>query len=221
MPWRLRLDGGSGMSDKEILIKGLAQLGVVLADAAQQQLLDYIALLQKWNKVHNLISRKESDNLVVRHLLDSLVALPYINGSRVVDVGSGAGLPGIPLAIACPQCRFTLLDCNSKKARFRNQAAIELGLKNVTVVDARAEKFYPEQGFDSVISRAFATIADMLAVAGHLAAPGGQFLAMKGVYPEQELAELPGGYQLEAVHPLGVPLLGAERHLVVVTRTKD
>ena len=209
------------MSDKDKLIKGLEQLGLTLADAAQQQLLDYLALLQKWNKVHNLISRKESDNLVVRHLLDSLVALPYINGSRVVDVGSGAGLPGIPLAIACPQSHFTLLDCNSKKAGFRNQAVIELGLKNVAVVDARAEEFRPEQGFDSVISRAFATIADMLTVAGHLAVPGGKFLALKGVYPEQELAELPDGYQLEVVHPLDVPFLGAERHLAVVTRIKD
>jgi len=209
------------MSDKCLLIKGLAQLDLLLADAAQQQLLDYLALLQKWNKVYNLISRKESDNLVVRHLLDSLSVLPYINGSRVVDVGSGAGLPGMPLAIANPQCHFTLLDCNSKKASFRNQAVIELGLKNVTVVDTRAEKFRSEQGFDSVISRAFATIADMLAVAGHLAAPGGQFLAMKGVYPEQELAELPEGYQLEAVQPLDVPFLGAERHLAVVTRIED
>jgi len=209
------------MSDKCLLIKGLAQLDLLLADTAQQQLLDYLALLQKWNKVYNLISRKESDNLVVRHLLDSLSVLPYINGSRVVDVGSGAGLPGMPLAIANPQCHFTLLDCNSKKASFRSQAVIELGLKNVTVVDARAEKFRSEQGFDSVISRAFATIADMLAVAGHLAAPSGQFLAMKGVYPEQELAELPEGYQLEAVQPLDVPFLGAERHLAVVTRTED
>jgi len=209
------------MSDKCLLIKGLAQLDLLLADAAQQQLLDYLALLQKWNKVYNLISRKESDKLVVRHLLDSLSVLPYINGSRVVDVGSGAGLPGMPLAIASPQCHFTLLDCNSKKASFRNQAVIELGLKNVTVVDARAEKFRSEQGFDSVISRAFATIADMLAVAGHLAAPGGQFLAMKGVYPEQELAELPEDYQLEAVRSLDVPFLGAERHLAVVTRIED
>ena len=209
------------MSDKEVLAKGLAQLGLDLSDVAQQQLLDYLALLQKWNKVHNLISRKESDNLVVRHLLDSLAALPYINGSRVVDVGSGAGLPGIPLAIACPRCHFTLLDCNSKKARFRNQAVIELGLKNVTVVDARAEEYRPEQGFDSVISRAFATIADMLEVAGHLAAPGGRFLALKGVYPEQELAELPDGYRLDVVHPLDVPLLGAERHLAIVVRAED
>ena len=209
------------MSDKDVLIKGLALLELDLTDAAQQQLLDYLALLQKWNKVHNLISRKESDNLVVRHLLDSLVALPYIKGSRIVDVGSGAGLPGIPLAIACPQCHFTLLDCNSKKARFRNQAIIELGLKNVTVVDARAEEYRPDQGFDSVISRAFATIVDMLAVAGHLAAPGGRFLALKGVYPEQELAELPDGYRLDVVHPLDVPFLGAERHLAIVARVKD
>jgi len=209
------------MSDKELLTRGLAQLGLVLEDAAQQQLLDYLALLQKWNKVYNLISRKESDKLVARHLLDSLSVLPYINGFRVIDVGSGAGLPGIPLAIACPQCHFTLLDCNSKKARFRSQAVIELGLKNVTVVDARAEEYRPESGFDSVISRAFATLADMLAVAGHLAAPGGQFLAMKGICPEQELAELPADYRREEIHSLEVPFLGAERHLAILVRAED
>lgn len=211
-----------GMNNKDVLSKGLARLELDLADTAQQQLLDYLALLQKWNKVYNLISRKESDNLVVRHLLDSLVVLPYINsGSRIVDVGSGAGLPGIPLAIACPQCHFTLLDCNSKKARFRNQAVIELGLKNVTVVDARVEEYDPEQGFDGVISRAFATIADMLIVAGHLAAPGGRFLALKGVYPDQELAALPDNYRLDEVYPLDVPFLGAERHLAIVAHSED
>jgi len=213
---------GEGMNNRDVLSKGLVRLELDLTDMAQQQLLDYLALLQKWNKVYNLISRKESDNLVVRHLLDSLVVLPYINSrARIVDVGSGAGLPGIPLAIACPQCHFTLLDCNSKKARFRSQAVIELGLKNVTVVDARAEEYESEQGFDVVISRAFATIADMLVVAGHLAAPSGRFLALKGVYPEQELAALPDAYRLDEVHPLDVPFLGAERHLAIVARSAD
>ncbi len=209
------------MRDKDVLIEGLAQLALDLTTAAQLQLLDYLRLLQKWNKVYNLISRKESDNLVVRHLLDSLVVLPYISGSRVIDVGSGAGLPGIPLAIVCPQYHFTLLDCNSKKARFRSQAVIELGLENVTVVDSRAEAYRPEEYFNSVISRAFATIADMLAVAGHLVALDGRFLALKGVYPERELAELPDRYRLDAVHPLNVPFLRAERHLAIVARTED
>lgn len=204
------------MSDKDILINGLAQLDLVLADAVQQQLLDYLALLQKWNKAYNLISRKEGDNLVVRHLLDSLTVLPYINGSRVIDVGSGAGLPGIPLALACPDKQFTLLDSNSKKARFMTQVVIELGLKNVTVVDQRAEEFRPEPGYDCVMSRAFATIADMLKVAGHLATSTAQFLAMKGVYPGAELEQLPPGFHVEAVHVLAVPYQQGDRHLAVV-----
>ena len=204
------------MSEKDVLIKGLAQLHVPLQDIAQQQLLDYLSLLKKWNKVYNLISRKDSDNLVARHLLDSLSALPYINGSRVIDVGSGAGLPGIPLAIACPQFHFTLLDCNSKKARFRRQVMIELGLQNVVVEDMRVEEYLPEQGFDSVISRAFATIEDMLSVAGHLVSRRGKFLAMKGVYPAQELQQLPEGYSVEVVHALEIPYLQGERHLAVV-----
>lgn len=204
-----------------MLIKGLAQLDVALKDTAQQQLLDYLNLLKKWNKVYNLISRKESDNLVARHLLDSLSVLPYISGSRVIDVGSGAGLPGIPLAIACPQLHFTLLDCNSKKARFRRQVMIELGLQNVVVEDARAEEYRPQQGFDSVISRAFATIENMLSVAGHLVSQGGRFLAMKGVYPEEELQQLPKGYSVEAVHALETPYLQGERHLAVVVADRQ
>ena len=204
-----------------MLITGLAQLDVALKDTAQQQLLDYLNLLKKWNKVYNLISRKEGDNLVARHLLDSLAVLPYINGSRVIDVGSGAGLPGIPLAIACPQFHFTLLDCNSKKARFRRQVMIELGLQNVVVEDARAEEYRPEQGFDSVISRAFATIENMLSVAGHLVSQEGKFLAMKGVYPEEELQQLPEGYSVEAVHALEIPYLQGERHLAVVVADRQ
>lgn len=209
------------MTDKELLNKGLARLGLLSDDAMAKQLLDYLALLQKWNKVYNLISRQENDNLVVRHLLDSLSVLPYINGVHVIDVGSGAGLPGIPLAIACPQRHFTLLDSNSKKARFRNQAVIELGLRNVTVVDARVETYQPAQAFDTVITRAFAQIAEMLAVAGHLAAPGGRFLAMKGVNPAEELVELPDNYRLEALHTLSVPYLNAERHLAVIARKEN
>ncbi len=206
------------MSERDILLRGAEQMGVALSDTQAEQLLAYLGMLLKWNKVYNLISRKDSDNLVALHLLDSLSVLPYINGSRVIDVGTGAGLPGMPLAIMRPDCAFTLLDSNGKKGRFRTQAAIELGLKNVTVVAERAELFEPGDGFDSVMSRAFATLADMLNVAGHMVADGGRFLAMKGVYPEQEMAELPAGFEVEAVHELSVPELGAERHLVIIRR---
>lgn len=212
------------MDGRQTLREGAARMGIALTREQEDALLHYLALLLKWNKVYNLISRRASDNLVALHLLDSLSVLPYISGPRVVDVGSGAGLPGMPLAIMLPDCHFTLLDSNGKKGGFRTQAAIELGLKNVTVVSARAEEFHPEPGFEQVISRAFATIADMLAVAGHLAAPGGRFLAMKGLYPHDELAELaemPPEYRLEAVHTLEVPALGAERHLAIVARVVD
>lgn len=206
------------MSERDILLRGAEQMDVVLSDAQVDQLLAYLGMLLKWNKVYNLISRRDSDNLVALHLLDSLSVLPYINGPRVIDVGTGAGLPGMPLAIMRPDCGFTLLDSNGKKGRFRTQAAIELGLKNVTVVSARAEGFDPGEGFDNVMSRAFATLADMLNVAGHMVAKDGCFLAMKGVYPEQEMAELPAGFSVGTVHELRVPELNADRHLVVIRR---
>lgn len=209
------------MDARQVLREGAARMGIALTNTQEDALLHYLALLLKWNKVYNLISRRATDNLVALHLLDSLSVLPYISGPSLVDVGSGAGLPGIPLAIMLPDCHFTLLDSNGKKGGFRTQAAIELGLKNVTVVSARAEEFRPEPGFEQVISRAFATIADMLAVAGHLAAPGGRFLAMKGVYPHGELAEMPPEYRFDKVHTLEVPVLGAERHLAIVARVVD
>lgn len=209
------------MDDRTCLRDGAARMGIPLTTEQEEKLLAYLALLLKWNKVYNLISRREADNLVALHLLDSLSVLPYISGSRVVDVGSGAGLPGIPLAIMRPGIHFTELDSNGKKGRFRIQAAIELGLGNVEVVTARAEEYHPEPKFEQVLSRAFATIADMLAVAGHLAAPGGRFLAMKGLYPHEELAQMPAEYRLETVHTLEVPCLGAERHLAIVVRAAE
>ena len=206
------------MDDRHKLIDGAARMGIELTEDQQDKLLHFMALLLKWNKVFNLISRKESGAIVETHLLDSLSVLPYINGFRVIDVGSGSGLPGIPLAIMRPDCEFTLLDSNGKKGRFRTQAAIELGLKNITVVDTRAEQFDAGDGFDSVVSRAFATVADMLEVAGHMVSNKGKFLAMKGTNPQNELDEIPPGYQVEAVYPLQVPYLGAERHIAILTK---
>ncbi len=206
------------MSDRQKLIDGASRMGIDLTEAQQDALLSYMAMLLKWNKVYNLISRKETDNIVEVHLLDSLSALPYINGTSVIDVGTGAGLPGIPLAIMRPDCQFTLLDSNGKKGRFRTQAVIELGLKNVTVVNERAEDFDPGNGFDTVISRAFATIANMLSVSGHMVGAQGKFLAMKGVNPLEEIEEIPSEYQVEAVYPLEVSYLGAERHMVILAK---
>ncbi len=202
--------------EEKQLRKGAMELGIELNDAQIQGLLQYLSLLRKWNKVYALVSRRKGDDWVARHLLDSLAVLPYISGSRVIDVGSGAGLPGIPLALMCPDRHFTLLDSNNKKTRFMTQAVIELGLKNVDVKHCRVEALESGAGFDSVFSRAFATIADMLIVAGHLANKDGKFLAMKGVFPEEELAALPSGYHAEVVHTLRVPFEDGDRHLAVV-----
>ncbi len=205
------------MDEKRQLAEGLAQMGLSLDEAIQDRLLHFLNLMRKWNRVYNLTSRKDMDNMVARHLLDSLALVPYLNGSRLIDVGSGAGLPAIPLALACPEKQFVSLDCVTKKGRFRTQAMIELGLKNMEVVTSRVEAYQPEVGFDSVVSRAFATVSDMLAVSGHLVADDGVFLAMKGVYPEEELADIPAQFRVEVVHELQVPYLSAARHLAVVT----
>ena len=205
------------MDEKRQLAEGLAQMGLSLDEATQDRLLHFLNLMRKWNRVYNLTSRKDMDNMVARHLLDSLALVPHLKGSRLVDVGSGAGLPAIPLALACPEKQFVSLDCVTKKGRFRTQAMIELGLKNMEVVTSRVEAYQPEVGFDSVVSRAFATISDMLAVSGHLVADDGVFLAMKGVYPEEELADIPAQFRVEVVHELQVPYLSAARHLAVVT----
>ena len=205
------------MEERAQLAEGLARMGLDVDEAIQAKLLQFLQLMRKWNRVYNLTSRRDMDNMVARHLLDSLALLPYLNGSRLIDVGSGAGLPSIPLALVCPDRQFVSLDCVAKKGCFRTQAAIELGLDNLQVVTSRVEDYRPEARFDSVISRAFATVADMLSVSGHLLAPAGKCLAMKGVYPEAELACLPEPYRVEVVHELHVPYLNAERHLVIVT----
>ena len=208
-------------SDAELeplLCRGLDSLGLSLADAAVERLLAYVALLAKWNGAYNLTAVREPRAMITRHLLDSLAALPYLHGPTVADVGTGAGLPGLPLALASPERRFVLLDGNAKKCRFVTQAVAELAIANVTVVRSRVEDYRPERGFDTVISRAFATVAQMLALSGHLCAPGGRVLAMKGLHPRGELDELPAGFRLLSVARLCVPGLDAERHLVIIER---
>jgi len=203
---------------KQPLSAGVEDLGLDLETQAQAGLLDYLALIDKWNRVFNLTAVRDPRQMLSHHLLDSLAVLPHLHGVRVLDVGSGPGLPGIPLAIACPERRFTLLDSNGKKTRFMRQAAIELGLSNVEVIHARVENYHPPEGFDTVISRAFASITDFVTLAGPHCRQGGRLLAMKGRYPADELDALPGGFQVAAVHRLDVPELGAERHLVEITR---
>jgi 16S rRNA (guanine527-N7)-methyltransferase len=206
------------LSLAEQLSAGLQALQLALSAEVQQQLLDYVALLHKWNRVYNLTAVREPNEMVTRHVLDSLAIWPYVQGQRVLDVGTGAGLPGIPLAIASrelsPQRQFVLLDSNSKKTRFVQQAVTELGLANVQVAQARTEDWQASAPFDTVVSRAFAAVADMLAGSGRHCAADGVILAMKGTDPAAELTGLDPAYVVEAVHRLTVPGLTEERHLV-------
>lgn len=202
------------MSIEQSIIEGVERLGIPLPDGAVERLAAYLALLERWNRAYNLTAVRDPDAMVIRHLLDSLSILPWIEGPRVLDVGSGAGLPGIPLAVARPGLAFCLLDSNGKRTRFLTQAVAELRLTNVEVVRSRVEDYQPPSLFNSVVSRAFATLAELLASAGRLCAPTGRLLAMKGVFPDDELARLPTGYVLAGVYPLHVPNLEAERHLV-------
>jgi 16S rRNA (guanine527-N7)-methyltransferase len=178
-------------------------------------LIAYIHLVQKWNKVHNLTAIRNAEQMVVLHLLDSLSLMPHVGDAKtILDVGSGAGLPGLPLAIARPDLGITVLDSSQKKASFLRQAKAELGLNNVEVVCERVERWRPEARYDLVVSRAFAELADFVELARHLVAPGGAMLAMKGVRPDEEIARLPAGHRIERVVELHVPTLDARRHLV-------
>ena len=201
------------------LERGLAALVIALPPDRQQKLLDYAALLYKWNRTYSLTALREQEKAVSYHLLDSLAILPFVGDGTLLDVGSGGGMPGIPLAIARPELAVTLLDSNSKKSAFLRQAAIELGLSNISVHAGRVEQYHPPVGFEAVTSRAFAELADFVALSAHLLAEHGAWLAMKGVYPQAEIERLPSGIAVEAVHRLKVPELEAERHLVVLRRT--
>jgi len=204
------------VNNSEALQRGIAQLGIELSAEAQKKLLDYLSLLHKWNKVYNLTAIRDPQQMVSHHLLDSLVVMPYLWEGRWLDVGCGAGLPGVVLAVAQPDWQFTLLDSNSKKTSFVQQAIIELGLHNASVHCARVEEWQPAEQFDGIISRAFTQLGDFLRITRHLAAPHGRWAAMKGA-PEHELAGLPGGCLVERVIPLQVPGLHAARSLVIAT----
>ncbi|MDR2195092.1 MAG: 16S rRNA (guanine(527)-N(7))-methyltransferase RsmG [Gallionellaceae bacterium] len=203
------------MTAAEKLADGIADLGLAITPDVQHKLMAYLALLQKWNKTYNLTAIRSTEAAVSNHLLDSLAVLPHLWPKRWLDVGAGAGLPGLVLALARPEWEFTLLDSNSKKTGFMQQAAIELGVANVTVCCARVEEWQPAEKFDGIISRAFAKTADFVSLTRHLLAPGGRWAAMKGE-PEQELAALPPGVEVEQLVHLQVPELGAARSLVIL-----
>jgi 16S rRNA (guanine527-N7)-methyltransferase len=196
--------------------EGIAALGLALPADAPDRLLDYLELLTRWNRTYNLTAVREPAAMVTRHLLDSLAVLPWVAGNHACDLGSGAGLPGLVLAIAAPERAWHLIDANGKKARFLRAAVRELALANVTVLQQRVGQ--AQGSFDSVTSRAFASLSDMLAWGGHLLAPGGRWLAMKGRDWEAERDALPPGFRITDAPRLDVPGLAAQRRLVIVER---
>lgn len=199
------------------IAEGLAAMGLALPAGCAKRLADYLVLLEKWNRVHNLTAVREPEKMVVLHVLDSLSVLPHVAVARtLLDVGSGAGLPGIPLAIARADLEVTLLDSSHKKASFLTQAKAELALANVTIECERVEHWRPGRTFDVVVSRAFADLGEFVAQAQHLVRPGGSLVAMKGVYPFEEIARLPATHRVENVVELSVPSLAAKRHLVLL-----
>ncbi|PID34111.1 MAG: 16S rRNA (guanine(527)-N(7))-methyltransferase RsmG [Thiotrichales bacterium] len=202
----------------EVWNQGSGILGVDLTRHQQEQLQQYLQLLQRWNKVYNLTAVRDPKQMLPLHLWDSLSVARLVQGDSCLDVGSGAGLPGIPLAVLYPERQFTLLDTNGKKTRFIQQAVLELGLKNVQVVQQRVEQWRSDSKFAAIISRAFASLADFVTVSAAHLQDNGVLYAMKGRYPDSEIAELPKGWVLARSHVLDVPGLDAERHLLELMR---
>ncbi len=196
---------------RNILISGLETLNLSFKPEQIEQLLAFIKLIAKWNKAYNLTAVRNNEDMARLHILDSLAILPHIEGKRVIDIGTGAGLPGIPLAIFLPEVEFVLLDSNAKKTRFVQQVILELKLKNVSVIHSRVEDYQPKLGFDIITTRAFTNLADMVKMTAHLLSPNGVLLAMKGLIPEAELAEINAKTTLI---PIKVPEVEAERCLV-------
>lgn len=194
----------------------LTTAGIALTDEQRRQLLAYVELLDKWNKAYNLTSVRDPQEMLIRHIMDSIVVNAHLDGDRFIDVGTGPGLPGIPLAIVRPDASFTLLDSLGKRIRFIRQVVHELGLTNVTPVQTRVEEYSIPEGFDGVISRAFASLGDMLTWCHHLPKDKGLFYALKGVISDEELAQVPEGFSVKNVIRLEVPELDGERHLVVI-----
>ena len=203
------------MSQQAILEQGIQDAKLAISAETQHKLLGYLALMQKWNKVHNLTAVRDADEMVTLHLLDSLVVLPYVDAKNLLDVGSGAGLPGIPLALCLPDLQVTVIDSNSKKVSFMRQVKAELGITNLEVVGGRVEDIAPTRQFEIIISRAFSDLSLFISLTHHLLDMDGKWLAMKGVYPEAELADLLAktGVVASKVEVLNVPGLDAQRHL--------
>jgi len=196
---------------RKILVSGIASLNLKVTDQQIDQLLNFIKLIEKWNKAYNLTAIRDRDEMARLHILDSLAIVPYIEGQRIIDIGTGAGLPGIPLAICLPEVGFTLLDSNAKKTRFVRQVVLELKLKNVEVLHSRVENYHPEQTYDAVLTRAFARLPDIVKLTAHLLSKEGVLLAMKGQSLDAELAEITAK---KSVISVSVPGTDVERCLV-------
>ena len=200
------------------LEKGIDELGIQCTAHQVEQLLDYVSLLITWNSAYNLTAIRDPEQMIALHILDSLAILPFVTGENLIDVGTGPGLPGIPLAIMCPEKTFKLLDSNGKKTRFLFHARCQLKLKNLTEIQSRVEKFVPEKTYDTVLSRAFTSVAEMVDKCKHLLSPDGRFLAMKGKFPQSELSLLEKGYKVDVSHRLAVPGVEGERHLIEISK---
>lgn len=196
------------------LEQALAENNLSLNERAKQQLIQYLELMLTWNQVFNLTSITTPKEMVYLHIIDSLSVMPYLHGNQLLDVGTGAGLPGIPLAIANPDQHWVLVDKNSKKTRFLTQAIAELGLTHVSAIHSRSENFHPDQCFDSILSRAFGSLRLFAETTGHLLCPGGKLIAMKGKYPEEEINDLPPQFLVEDVSKLGIKGMDIERHII-------
>lgn len=203
------------------LESGLKQLSIGYTDQQLSQWLGYLSLLNKWNKAYNLTSVRDPIDMVSRHLLDSLSLVPYVEADQLIDVGTGPGLPGIPLAIAFPEKHFSLLDSNGKRTRFLQQVKVELTLNNIAIYNGRVEDHQPDQPYQAVLSRAFASLEDMINWTSHLCAKEGTFMAMKGQHPTEEIEQLPAGFKVMEINALHVPGSVAERHLVKITASNS
>lgn len=204
------------MPFQDLLKQALHQNQITINDAIFPQFIHYLELLQQWNRAFNLTSIKDEKEMVLLHIIDSLLIAPYCTGQQLLDVGSGAGLPGIPLALFFPEKNMTLLDSNGKKTRFLTQVVYELKLKNVQVIQSRAENFKTDICFDNILSRAFASLKLMLESTRHLLCQTGEFLAMKGVYPQQEIQEISPDFTVSGTRRLKISGLNAERHLICI-----
>jgi len=205
----------------DILIQGAKPFGIALSNAQAAQMLRLLDELDDWNQRMNLTAIRDRNAQLTKHLLDSLSVQPYLQGRRIVDIGTGAGFPGLPLAVVNPDREFTLVDSTAKKLKFVDHVAQTLGLANVTTVHTRAETFRTPWRFDSVTSRAVGALGRFVDWAGHLCVGGGRLLAMKGREPHDELAALPSGWKIAAIHRVEVPGLDEERHIVEICRSHD